>query len=492
MRGLRREARGWREKIDGDKRGGEQLLRPSWPSPIENLPQLHPWGPRIHPYIAHALLFYASQTASSHSFSPRAPAVYNLQFLSSRLLVPIHHHHHVATHLRAHQSPRLRPSSVRARLAHLCLEEAIGRVLASAIHRPLQARAYGQVSIPSVQVFHAFLIFATPSRTHHIGGSDDFNVVFVGAGNIMFGASPPRHISCTLEITLRASSQVRTRVPGTTPSASNSAFFLDCLSAYTRHAETPHSKLGPRLKVVALIDPAVERATAVLQKKCETFVRSAYENTRVFKTLEDFVRNMSKKDMPRAIIVGSPPMFRGTLQSGRDIETQIMKYFPGVAMFIEKPAATGPASELPEAFQVAKAINESGTLCSVGYMLRYLRAVQMMKQIINENNLTVMATIARYACAYEAIAKPDWWDKSKSAGPIIEQGTHFCDLSRYFGGEVDMSTVNAHSLEWDENAGHLSKMSIDETAIPPENRIPRVTAATWCVLLLPASCSLLQ
>lgn len=37
----------------------------------------------------------------------------------------------------------------------------------------------------------------------------------------------------------------------------------------------------------------------------------------------------------------------------------------------------------------------------------------MMKQIIEENNLTVMATIARYACAYESIAKPDWWNKSK-------------------------------------------------------------------------------
>lgn len=46
-------------------------------------------------------------------------------------------------------------------------------------------------------------------------------------------------------------------------------------------------------------------------------------------------------------------------------------------------------------------------------MLRYLKAVQMMKQIIEEKNLTVMATIARYACAYEAIAKPDWWDKSR-------------------------------------------------------------------------------
>jgi predicted dehydrogenase len=129
-------------------------------------------------------------------------------------------------------------------------------------------------------------------------------------------------------------------------------------------------------------------------------------------------------------------------------------------------------------------------------MLRYLKATQKMKQIIEENNLVVMATIARYACAYESIAKPDWWDKSKrwvhhtnrrmlsaltvvSAGPIVEQGTHFCDLSRYFGGEVDVSSVVAHSLEWDENAGHLSKLAIDESKIAPENRIPRVTSATW-------------
>ena len=66
-----------------------------------------------------------------------------------------------------------------------------------------------------------------------------------------------------------------------------------------------------------------------------------------------------------------------------------------------------------------------------------------------------------------------------SCGPVVEQGTHFCDLSRYFGGDVDISTVTAHSLEWYENAGHLSKQTIDETKIAPENRIPRVTSATW-------------
>jgi hypothetical protein len=36
-----------------------------------------------------------------------------------------------------------------------------------------------------------------------------------------------------------------------------------------------------------------------------------------------------------------------------------------------------------------------------------------MKQIIEDNDLTVVSTIARYTAAYEAIAKPDWWDKSK-------------------------------------------------------------------------------
>ena len=50
-------------------------------------------------------------------------------------------------------------------------------------------------------------------------------------------------------------------------------------------------------------------------------------------------------------------------------------------------------------------------------MLRYLKGVQMIKQIVEENDLQVMATIARYACAYEAIAKPDWWDKSKRYCP---------------------------------------------------------------------------
>ncbi|KAL5511236.1 hypothetical protein ACEPAH_4451 [Sanghuangporus vaninii] len=276
-------------------------------------------------------------------------------------------------------------------------------------------------------------------KVHHVGGYDDFNVVFVGAGNIMFGSD----------------------------------------EGPWNHSFRFEHKLGPRLKVVALIDPNVERAQQVLEIKCNSFVVSAYKDTRIFRSFDEFLKGMPERLRPRAFVIGSPPMFRGSTKPGRDIELQILKHFPGVALFIEKPIATHPDAEIEEAFAVAKAISDKGAVCSVGYMLRYLKAVQMMKQIILDNNLTVMATVARYACAYEAIAKPDWWDKSKSCGPIVEQGTHFCDLSRYFGGDVDISSVQAHSLEWDEGPGKLSKMSIDESKIPPENRIPRITSAVW-------------
>ena len=48
---------------------------------------------------------------------------------------------------------------------------------------------------------------------------------------------------------------------------------------------------------------------------------------------------------------------------------------------------------------------------------------------------------------------------------------------------MDISTVAAHSLEWYEDAGKLGGMVIDEEKIEPENRIPRITSATWCAAI---------
>ncbi|GHJ86746.1 hypothetical protein NliqN6_3148 [Naganishia liquefaciens] len=264
----------------------------------------------------------------------------------------------------------------------------------------------------------------------------DFNVLMVGAGNIMFGSD----------------------------------------EGPWNHSFRFEHKLGPRLKVVGLIDPNLQRSQTVLDGKRASFVESAYRDTKTFKTIEDFQAQMSKDTEPHAIIVGSPPAYRGGTTKTTDLELQLLKLFPNSHYFIEKPVACGPVEEAKE---VTAALVKAGNVVSVGYMLRYLRCVQKMKQIIAENNLTVMGTIARYACAYEAIAKPAWWNKAIDMGPVIEQGTHFCDLSRYFGGDVDIGSVVAHSVEWDEAPGQLSKIPIDESKIPEDQRIPRMTTATW-------------
>jgi len=70
-------------------------------------------------------------------------------------------------------------------------------------------------------------------------------------------------------------------------------------------------------------------------------------------------------------------------------------------------------------------------------------------------------------------------------------GTHFstnllyfdlitADLCRYFGGEVNYSTIRSHALEYIEGPGKLSALSVDESSIPPpQRRILRLTVASW-------------
>ena len=152
---------------------------------------------------------------------------------------------------------------------------------------------------------------------------------------------------------------------GTTHSVSNSNIFTETGLFCNLHI-TQCSKLGRRLKVVAIIDPAVERATSILQKKCDSFVVSAYQDTRIFKSFDEFVENMTPRERPRVIVVGTPPMYRGSTKPGRDIEMQILKHFPGVAIFVEKPIATGTEEEISDCYKIAKEIEESDTICSVG------------------------------------------------------------------------------------------------------------------------------
>jgi hypothetical protein len=65
------------------------------------------------------------------------------------------------------------------------------------------------------------------------------------------------------------------------------------------HSFRLEHKLGPRLKVVALIDPGKARADAALKVKRESFVLSAYKDTVVYPNFGEFVKNMKPEQRPR-------------------------------------------------------------------------------------------------------------------------------------------------------------------------------------------------
>jgi len=125
----------------------------------------------------------------------------------------------------------------------------------------------------------------------------------------------------------------------------------------------PSSIFGHRLRVVALIDPILGRSAAVLGKKRTSLAEPAYAQAMTYGSLLEFSEHMTPDQPPRLIVVGCPAEFRGSDEPGRDLELQLLKLFPGVPLFIEKPIAAG---EIPRAFRVAEAIEQSKVLCSVG------------------------------------------------------------------------------------------------------------------------------
>jgi predicted dehydrogenase len=75
-----------------------------------------------------------------------------------------------------------------------------------------------------------------------------------------------------------------------------------------------------------------------------------------------------------------------------------------------------------------------------------------------------------------------------SGGPIVEQATHFCDLARLLGGEVDMASVQAVAIDPGSPKAALADAPADRSGkmarrlddgVPFEFSVPRSTAAVW-------------
>lgn len=175
--------------------------------------------------------------------------------------------------------------------------------------------------------------------------------------------------------------------------------------------------------MIGIVDPNVERANAVLAAKAQTLAATAYAETTVYPSLASAIQALQATP-PDMVLVGTPPAFRGTMDASRscNVEQQLVEGFPSSGLFIEKPVGAGA---IQDAVAVGKYLQMQSNVISVGYMLRYSAAAQMIKQIIKEENLTVMMTSARYIMAYTAAKKAAWWNKAIDQGPIVEQASRW-------------------------------------------------------------------
>lgn len=223
------------------------------------------------------------------------------------------------------------------------------------------------------------------------------------------------------------------------------------------------------IEVVAIADVDTERASKVLEERREKgSAPQIWANTKIYGAYSDLLTEAK----PDCIFVGLPPLFHGQTREGRDIELQCQKL--GIHCFVEKPISLLPPEEMRELAKGLATASEDGLVVSVGYMFRYCRAVECLKQELakhfkeepgTSSSSRICAVLARYCCAYSQINKKEWWDQRSAGGPIVEQATHFCDLARYLAGEVDLKSLRAVGIGPQESLGALSALPIDRKSV---------------------------
>jgi predicted dehydrogenase len=233
------------------------------------------------------------------------------------------------------------------------------------------------------------------------------------------------------------------------------------------------------VRIVGIADPDTARARKVLAARRKGPASAMYAEAAVD---ADF-RSMIGRTRPDAVFIGVPPAAHAAARPPGDIE--LVCAAAGVHMFIEKPLAAVPPEKLAPVAEAMRKAARKGLVISVGYMFRYSLAVRKMQEILSRTPGGVRAVVARYNCAYSQILKPEWWDVRQTGGPIVEQATHFCDLARLFGGEVDLPSVQAVAIDPLSEKAALADMPTGadgkrlDHGVAARHQVPRSTAAVW-------------
>jgi predicted dehydrogenase len=187
------------------------------------------------------------------------------------------------------------------------------------------------------------------------------------------------------------------------------------------------------VKVVALADPAIERARGL----------AARSEARAY---GDFAQMLDSEQLD-ALYICVPPFAHGA--------PELAAIERGLPFFVEKPLATN----LETAEEIAQKLQGTKIPTAVGYHWRYLDIIEQAQELLSKNP-------ARLALGYwlDSTPPPGWWVKeAESGGQMVEQTTHIFDIARVLVGEV--------------NKVYAAGSRIDRPAFP-ESDVYDVTTAT--------------
>jgi myo-inositol 2-dehydrogenase/D-chiro-inositol 1-dehydrogenase len=168
----------------------------------------------------------------------------------------------------------------------------------------------------------------------------------------------------------------------------------------------------PDVEVVAVADPAFERAQAA----AEQYGARAYD---------DGLQMLASEELD-AVWLCVPPFAHGELE-----QAALERRLP---FFVEKPLAL----DLGTAVAIAEQVSDAGLVTAVGYHWRYL-------EVVKQAAVTLLGSTVQLATGHWLDATPGapWWaTRSRSGGQVIEQTTHLFDLVRVLVGEVDVVSSN--------------------------------------------------
>jgi predicted dehydrogenase len=194
------------------------------------------------------------------------------------------------------------------------------------------------------------------------------------------------------------------------------------------HATYYHA--SPRARVVAVADPAGERAAA-LAEQCDA------------KAIPDFHDFLDQVD---AVVVSSPNFLH------RD--HAIACAAAGRHLFCEKPVGLN----LGEAREIAAAVDEAGVKSMVGFSVRFTDTLQTMQRIVRAGDIGEIVGLCSRRLAYFPPGSGPGWrlDHARSGGILLEVSIHELDWIMALGGDID----SVYARTWAAEPGPRSNDQI--------------------------------